>query len=96
MRQEVIEVTPEMARRWLSGVGEHTLDKAKVARFAEEMSKGSWVSDSPIVLMRSHDPVDHHEHMVGDDERVIKEGHHRLAAVVKSGFTVRFLVSFLE
>ncbi len=84
MRQEVVEVSPELALRWLDGGGymPWTLDRERVDRFAQDMIRGAWRIDSaPIVLMGGG--------------QVVRDGHHRLAAVEKSGCTVRFLVSFL-
>lgn len=76
---ERIEVTPELARAWVyhsaRAPRRHDLHDDKVSRFAKAMAAGEWRADrgAPIEL---------------DAHGALRDGLHRLSAVVESGCTV--------
>src|SRR5262245_52679298 len=82
MQVSVLEVvTPRTAQAWLDQANGHNRRPRKsiIRKYALMMSRGQWHEDSG-------DPIrfDTHSHLI--------DGQHRLAAVVMSGVTMRFLV----
>lgn len=81
MKTQVFDVTPEMAQHWLKQcnvINFRSINKVRVSRYADEMSRNCWDENGvPIIF---------------NGEQQLLDGQHRLAAVVKSGRTVRMLV----
>ncbi len=78
---QVINVTPMMAQNWLSqNPNNRSISVGRVTEYARDMEKGDWeLNGEPIVI---------------DRNGALKDGQHRLAAVVKSGRTIPMLVVF--
>lgn len=77
----VMFVTPELAAKWLqqSG-GNRDLDPLRVAAYEEAMRRGEWRLNAQGIIF--------------DVNGNLTNGHHRLEAVVRSGVTVEFSVTF--
>lgn len=77
----VIDVTPFMAQNWLSqNPSNRSVSHQRVDAYAHDMKNGDWkMNGEPIVI---------------DSVGQLKNGQHRLHAVVKSGSTVPMLVVF--
>jgi hypothetical protein len=76
----VTTVTPELAKKWLAtSVGNRSIDAAKVSLYARMMEQGQW-------------KVDHTSALGIDWNGVLRQGHHRLHAVIQSGLNVKFAV----
>ncbi|MFJ4657949.1 hypothetical protein ACIP5Y_42340 [Nocardia sp. NPDC088792] len=77
---ETINVTPQLASEWLDrNTCNRPMSKMMVTQLAEAMKRGEWLHT--------------HQGIAFDTNGVLVDGQHRLAAVVKSGCTVRMLVS---
>lgn len=78
---ETIDVTPELAKKWLetNSEGQRNMRRNAVATYARDMAMGNWAF--------THQPIAFNEH------GKLVDGQHRLNAVVESGATVRFVVS---
>ena len=76
-----IEVSPQVAAVWLeSSKGNRTESNKKISEYAELMRTGQWGFSNDLIVF--------------DVNGVLRNGHHRLMAVVRSGATVRFNVAF--
>lgn len=79
IRAEVITVTPEMAQRWLETMGPNRrLNEANVERLEMDMSKGNWFDNG--------DPIRF------DRKGRLRDGQHRLQALVRASKTLSFHV----
>ena len=83
---EEVEIAPEIAAAWLKNDEDseesfnRTADIRRVERYARDMKNGDWwFTGAPIVL-------DWHGH--------VRDGGHRLLAIVKSGETITFNVTY--
>ncbi len=81
VQARVINVSPAMAQNWLSqNPNNRSISVSRVSEYAQDMEKGDWeMNGEPIVI---------------DTNGMLKDGQHRLAAVVKSGRTIPMLVVF--
>jgi len=79
MHMQVVDVTPAQAQAWLDNEGANRrLKKRTVERYAAFMLRGEWrMTAEPIKL---------------DAQASVRDGQHRLAAIVLSGMTVPLLV----
>lgn len=76
---EAMMVTPEMAERFLTkNTQNRKLDQNRVQRYANEMRGGFWILNGESIAF--------------DNEGTLVNGQHRLAAVIKAGIEVPFLV----
>jgi len=79
IRTELLSVGPELAQTWLDTMGPNRgLNEANVARLAMDMSKGNWHD--------SGDPVRF------DRKGRLRDGQHRMQALVRTGKTYAFYV----
>lgn len=80
MQTKIVNVTPEMAARWLKcNTSNRNLRRTQVAHFAHDMENGTW--------------EDTHQGIAFYDDGTLADGQHRLHAVVKSGKTIKFHVT---
>lgn len=81
MKTQVFDVTPELAQHWLKQcnvINFRSINKDRVKKYAEEMLRDCWDENGvPIIF---------------NDDQQLLDGQHRLAAVVKSGKTIKMLV----
>jgi hypothetical protein len=79
IHMQVVDVTPLQAQVWLdNGGANRRLKKRTVERYAAFMRRGEWrMTAEPIKL---------------DAQASVRDGQHRLAAIVQSGMTVPLLV----
>jgi hypothetical protein len=79
LQMQVVDVTPAQAQAWLdNGGANRTLKERVVDRYAAFMLRGEWrVTGEAIKL---------------DEHARVRDGQHRLAAIVRSGMTVPMLV----
>ena len=78
-RAEVVNVTPEMAEAWLETMGPNRrLNEGNVARLETDMGKGNWFDNG--------DPIRF------DRKGRLRDGQHRLQALVRSGRSYSFHV----
>lgn len=77
---ETIHVTPEQAQEWLAknNISNRPMREARVAAYARDMTAGRWLFNGETIKF--------------DVGKVLLDGQHRLAAVVRSGVTVPFIV----
>lgn len=76
----VVYVTPEMAERWLGkNLNNRTVSKRHVESMAVDMAEGRWEFTAEPIKFSS--------------DEVLRDGQHRLLAVIVSGKTVPFLVA---
>ena len=81
MRSEVIVVTPEMAKVWLENNHvNRSISQYRVDGYARDMLNGNWVLNGEAIKIGK----------LGD----LKDGQHRLSAIVKAGVPVATLVVF--
>lgn len=80
---QFIEVTPDMAEKWLTenNVGNRRISQSTVDRYAIDMSLGLW-------RQRTGEPL------IFDRNGRLQQGQHRLAALVRSGSTLTFMVVY--
>ncbi len=79
IRAEVLVVAPELAQTWLDTMGPNRrLNEANVVRLETDMSKGNWFDNG--------DPIRF------DRKGRLRDGQHRLQAVIRSGKTYSFHV----
>jgi len=73
------DITPDMAKTYLkSNTHNRPLDPARVAKYAADMRAGRWLVSPETISF--------------DEHGVLLNGQHRLAAIVESSVTVKFLV----
>lgn len=79
MKFEVVNISPEMARKWLeNNCVNRTISHGRVEMYARDMSAGKWLlNGEPIVFNKDGNLVN---------------GQHRLSAVIRCGLTVKMLV----
>lgn len=78
---EVISVTPEMAKEWLEKYGNpknRNVSESVIINYSRIMRKGMWRLNG--------------EALVFEADGMLANGHHRLAATIKAGVAVSFLV----
>jgi hypothetical protein len=76
----VVDVTPEIARRWLekNHAENRSLSDSKIEAYASDMRGGFWRLT--------------HQGICFDGDGTLTDGQHRLHAVIRSGATVKMLV----
>lgn len=76
----VVTVTPKIAKEWLerNAVNNRKINPNRVRMYAEDMRSGNWKLT--------------HQGVAFDADGQLIDGQHRLAAVVKSGVSVRMLI----
>lgn len=80
MNTTVMEITPEIAKEMLeTSRGNRKISRQKVDEYARDMAAGRWQIT--------------HQGIAFDTSGTLKDGHHRLNAVVKSGATVHMSVT---
>lgn len=78
---EYVEVSPELATRWLGyNTGNRTIRAARVNQYARDMAEGRWTIGADLVCF---DPDGH-----------LLNGQHRLAAIVQAGVSVMLVVQW--
>lgn len=81
VRSQWIEVKPAKARQWLeNNFRNRPLSDDVVAAYARDMAVGVWVAT--------------HQGIAFNDRDELIDGQHRLHAIVRSGVTVRMMVTF--
>lgn len=81
MRSQWIEVTPELATKWLTNnFVNRTLREDVVNAYARDMVNGRWVYT--------------HQGIAFNDRDELIDGQHRLSAVIVAGMAVRMMVTF--
>jgi hypothetical protein len=80
MRYETVDITPEMAAKWLESNAEFNrkLRQTVVDRYARDMLNGAWNLT--------------HQGVAFDTKGRLIDGQHRLAAIAKAGVSVRMTV----
>lgn len=83
MTVEIIDITPEIAEAMLKrNVQNRNPKKKKIRGYAREMKRELWKENGvPIIF---------------DDEGVLKDGQHRLKAIMESKITVSQLIKMLD
>ncbi|MFI2643966.1 hypothetical protein [Streptomyces sp. NPDC018610] len=77
---EVLEVSPELAAQWLArNTNNRPLSKNTVQQLAGQLQRGEWQLT--------------HQGIAFDEDDVLIDGQHRLAAIVKSGIAVPLTVA---
>lgn len=86
MNIKVMDITPEIAALLLKGnANNRPLSKVYVDAYAEDMKSGEWcLNGESIKLLESEESE--------NSKYILLDGQHRLAAVVKSGVTIKSLV----
>lgn len=81
MRVEIVTITPELARVWLTkNHGNRTVSEKTVKQYADDMASGNWqLTNQGIGFYR--------------DGR-LADGQHRLHAIIMSGVSVQMLVTY--
>ncbi len=82
LSQQVVQVTPQMAKEWLERANSHgfnrRLKRRAVERYAADMQAGRWqLNGEPIIFGDA-----------GEGDVLLLDGQHRLHAVVRAGVTV--------
>lgn len=76
---EIVQVTPELAERWLKdNITNRRYNNTVALKYASDMTEGRWTYTG--------DPIQF------DKDGFLQNGQHRLNAVVKSGKTIPFLI----
>lgn len=75
------DVTPSMAKKWLDEANTHNrnFSPARVALYASDMKGKRWLEDAAQPILFS-------------DKGLLLDGQHRLAAIIESEQTIRFLI----
>ncbi|MGW1401191.1 hypothetical protein ACWCRF_21575 [Streptomyces sp. NPDC002405] len=80
MRMEVVDISPQLAAEWLSrNTNNRPLSKSTVQQLAGQIQRGEWQLT--------------HQGIAFDEDQVLVDGQHRLAAIVKAGTTVPLTVT---
>ncbi|MFD7379474.1 ParB N-terminal domain-containing protein [Streptomyces mirabilis] len=80
MRMEVLHVSPELAANWLTrNTNNRPLSKNAVQQLADQIERGEWQLT--------------HQGIAFDEDDVLIDGQHRLAAIVRAGLTVPLTVT---
>ena len=81
LRSQWLDVTPEMAKSWLANnFRNRPISDDVVAAYARDMSNGVWIPT--------------HQGVAFNDRDELIDGQHRLHAILRSGRTVRMMVTF--
>jgi len=81
MHSQVLEVTPELASVWMvKNTFNRNLSRQTVRKYASDMERGEWKLN--------------HQGIAFDEDGVLVDGQHRLAAVRESGMSVRMMVTW--
>ena len=85
-KREFMEITPEKAREFLDHniPNNRNIKPVVVTRYAAQMSRGKWNED----VSKIQDPI-----IISDDGFMLN-GQHRCQAIIKSGKTIRQMVTF--
>lgn len=80
-RFNVVEITPDMAQKWLATMAPNRNPAVgRIRQYAEEMREGRWDLNGESIKLTS--------------DGVVFDGQHRLMAIVESGVTVKSAVFF--
>lgn len=81
MKTQTIQVTPKKAAEWLQNCNTHNrnINKSRVTQYAADMKAGSWMLS--------------HQGIAFDEDGVLCDGQHRLAAIVLADVTLPMLVT---
>lgn len=80
MHMQVLDVSPQLAAQWLArNTSNRPLSKGTVQQLAGQIQRGEWQLT--------------HQGIAFDEDDVLIDGQHRLAAVVKAGVTVPLTVT---
>lgn len=80
MQTEVLDVSPELAAKWLTrNTSNRPLSKNTVQQLAGQIQRGEWQLT--------------HQGIAFDEDDILIDGQHRLAAIVKAGITVPLTVT---
>ncbi|MGX4688279.1 hypothetical protein [Streptomyces sp. JNUCC 63] len=80
MRMEVVDVSPRLAAEWLTrNTNNRPLSKSTVQQLAGQIQRGEWQLT--------------HQGIAFDEDQVLIDGQHRLAAIVRAGITVPLTVT---
>ncbi|MEU0368685.1 hypothetical protein ABZ070_00190 [Streptomyces sp. NPDC006283] len=80
MHMEVLDVTPELATTWLTrNTSNRPLSKTTVQQLAAQIQRGEWQLT--------------HQGIAFDEDDVLIDGQHRLAAIAKAGIAVPLTVT---
>lgn len=81
MRSSVVLITPELAKEWLkkSG-GNRPINKSAVTRFKNDILSGRWQLTPQGIAF--------------DENGVLKDGHHRLTAIVEANAPAQMYVTY--
>jgi hypothetical protein len=81
MHMEVLHVSPELAAEWLTrNTNNRPLSKGAVQQLAGQIQRGEWQLT--------------HQGIAFDEDGVLIDGQHRLAAIAKAGITVPLTVTY--
>ena len=81
MRTRIVDVTPERAEKWLTkNKNNRNLSYTTVNSYVRLMLDGKW--------------LDNGEPIAFDKEGYLRNGQHRLSAIVQSGLTIKFLIVY--
>lgn len=84
MKTAYMLVSPDMAKEWLSqNIDNRRVRPARVAQYARDMVNGKWENDSP-------NPI------VFGENGILKDGQHRLMALIKADVSLNFLVCWVD
>ncbi|MDX3730857.1 hypothetical protein [Streptomyces caniscabiei] len=80
MHMQVVDVSPQLATQWLTrNTSNRPLSKSTVQQLAGQIQRGEWQLT--------------HQGIAFDEDDVLIDGQHRLAAIVKAGVTVPLTVT---
>ncbi|MGW2238572.1 hypothetical protein ACWCWE_31920, partial [Streptomyces sp. NPDC001759] len=80
MHMQVVDVSPQLAADWLTrNTSNRPLSKSTVQHLAGQIQRGEWQLT--------------HQGIAFDEDDVLIDGQHRLAAIVKAGVTVPLTVT---
>lgn len=78
-RHEVEKITPEIAKIYYSrSTGNRVINRQAVKTYIAQMKTGRWVLNGETICF--------------DSNGVLRDGHHRLLAIIESGVTIEVLV----
>lgn len=79
IRTEWVYITPKLAQKYLDlSKGNRPINTDRVDMYARDMASGRWENCGQGIVI--------------DENGVLKDGHHRLHAIIKSGVTIEMLV----
>ncbi|MFM9702126.1 hypothetical protein [Streptomyces galilaeus] len=80
MHMQVVDVSPQLAAQWLTrNTSNRPLSKSTVQQLAGQIQRGEWQLT--------------HQGIAFDEDDILIDGQHRLAAIVKAGVTVPLTVT---